>query len=162
MMADMACSHVPLAALPRSRYVRWKYEDTSKPIESLVAPLHSETREAWEAATLASIESIGRRIHIRLQPELLIYNGHKWEYKRMIGRGTLLTLPNADQTHALLAMLRDILSQLDGRMLDTGAGRPSSPDPASSQAPPPPSSGSESRPGGTSDDASSPQNYPPK
>lgn len=152
--------HVGPGYTVRRHYAYYYQEDMQSPI---TVGLDDATSGSFvNDGYLLALQSAQRRIRLRIQPEVWVHNGKRWQYKRLIKHRIAMTLPNADQTHALLAMLRDILSQLDGRLLDTGAGRPAPPDPVPSSTPPPPSSGSESRPGGTSDDASSPQNFPPK
>jgi hypothetical protein len=92
-------------------------EDTSVPITVDVPHVQDATR-AENRAVMAVSEILGRRVRVRIQPEIWVkWGGKRWNYRRARQRGVTLSCPSTEQAElAIEAMLR-FAEVLNGKWL---------------------------------------------
>jgi hypothetical protein len=104
-------------------YLSQIQEDTTTPIQLLLQPEEhverlQESETAFNQFILGEREAHGRRVKLRV--EFSAYSRQKaggLGFTRLRGRHMLLSCPNAAQADAVIALIRQVCSQLEGKYL---------------------------------------------
>ena len=91
-------------------------EDTSAPISVEVHDVQDDAR-AQNHAVMEMCNTMGRRVRIRIQPEVWVKWGGKWNYKRARQRAVTLSCPSPEQAELLIDAIMETLRVFDGKFV---------------------------------------------
>jgi hypothetical protein len=122
------CMHdltLPAVAARRRPILR---EDTTVPITVEMHDVQEETR-AENRAVMGVSETLGRRVRVRIQPEIWVkWGGKRWNYRRARQCGIAVSCPNPEQAELFIQAMHDFAASLTGKWL--------APSPTSRSSPP--------------------------
>jgi hypothetical protein len=91
-------------------------EDTSAPITVEVGEVLEHNR-AVNRAVMNTCQILGRRVRIRIQPEVWTKWNGKWSYRRVRQSGVTVSCPNPDQAELVTEAISRVLKGMDGKFL---------------------------------------------
>lgn len=109
----MQDSTEPSVKVRKHPYLR---EDTSAPISVEVHEVQDDA-QAQNRAVMAMCNTMGRRVRIRIQPEIWVKWGGKWTYRRLRQQAVTVSCPNPQQAELTIDLVPRFLEQLNGKWL---------------------------------------------
>ena len=92
-------------------------EDTSVPITVDIPRMQDATR-AENRAVMAVSETLGRRVRVRIQPEIWVkWGGKRWNYRRARQRGVTVSCPSPEQAELAMEAILAFAQSLEGKWL---------------------------------------------
>jgi hypothetical protein len=92
-------------------------EDTSAPTTVEIHDVQDETRAENKAVMVVS-ETLGRRVRVRIQPEIWVkWGGKRWNYRRARQRGVTLSCPSPEQAELAIEAISAFTKSLEGKWL---------------------------------------------
>ncbi len=92
-------------------------EDTTVPNKVDVHQVQDQTR-AENRAVMAVSEILGRRVRIRIQPEIWVkWGGRRWNYRRARQCGVTVSCPSPEQAELVIQAIAAFAQSLEGKWL---------------------------------------------